>query len=529
VIAVTAAEMRALDRWTIEHGTPGHVLMERAGLGAARVLLERLRRPRGPVVVVAGRGNNGGDGFVVARHLRRRRVPVEVWLLGRPADVRGDAASALAAWTRARGTTHALTETGRLETLRARLGRAAAVVDALFGTGLNAPLEGLAAAAVEAINASDAPVLAVDIASGLSADTGVPLGTAVRATLTATFGLPKIGQLLYPGVEHTGLLAVVDIGIPAAAIAAVAPRVSLLETDEVGRLLPPRPRDAHKGTFGHVLVIATSRGKTGAGLLAAEAAGRVGAGLTTLAVPASLLPVLESRVWEAMTTALPDGGDGSAAVGDGRALDTALAGRAAVVCGPGLGQAPLTRALVAEVVRRTPVPLVLDADGLNCVAGTGLLTERPAPTILTPHPGEMARLLGTDVPGVQRDRLRAARTLAEAVRAVVVLKGAHTVIAAPDGGVAISPTGNPGMASGGTGDVLAGVLGGLLAQGLAPFDAAVLGVFAHGAAADAVAARQGEVGLLARDVVAELPSTLARLQAAARPDARVARGYRAGA
>src|SRR6266566_948441 len=212
--------MRALDGWTIEHGTPGHVLMERAGAGAALVLRERLRRPRGPVVVVCGRGNNGGDGFVVARHLRRARVPVEVWLAARPEEVRGDAARMLAAWRRARGAVHALAAPAHVEALARRLARAAA--------------------AIAAINAAGAPVLAVDIASGLSADTGAPLGAAVRATMTATFGYPKVGQLMYPGVEHTGLLAVVDIGIPPEALAAVAPRITLLESEEVGALLPPR-------------------------------------------------------------------------------------------------------------------------------------------------------------------------------------------------------------------------------------------------------------------------------------------------
>jgi len=522
VIAVTAEEMRALDRWTIEHGTPGHVLMERAGAGAARVLGERLRRPRGPVVVVCGRGNNGGDGFVLARHLRRRHIPVEVWLAARPEEVRGDATRMLAGWRRARGRIHPLATAADVDALARRLAAAAAVVDALFGTGLNAPVAGVAGAAIEAINACGAPVLAVDIASGLSADTGRPLGAAVRATVTATFGHPKVGQLLYPGVEHTGLLAVVDIGIPAEALAAVAPRVTLLENHEVGALLPPRRRDAHKGDFGHVLVVAGSRGKTGAALLAAGGAARAGAGLTTLAVPATLQPVLEAQVREAMTAALPD-------TSDGAALDALLAGRAAVVCGPGLGQAAETRALVAHVIRRSAAPLVLDADGLNAVAGTGLLRARAGPTVVTPHPGEMARLLGADTARVQADRLGAARAFACAERVVVVLKGARTIVAAPDGAGAICPAGNPGMASGGTGDVLAGVIGGLMAQGLAPYAAASLGVFAHGASGDAVAARQGEVGLLAGDLLAELPATLARLQTAARPEAPGGRGYRAGA
>jgi NAD(P)H-hydrate epimerase len=481
------------------------------------------------VLVVCGRGNNGGDGFVVARHLRRARLPVEVWLATRPEEVRGDAARMLAAWRRTRGPLHDLTTPERVEALARRLGGAAAVVDALFGTGLNAPVAGVAAQVIAAINACGAPVLSVDIASGLSADTGAPLGTAVRATVTGTFGFPKVGQLVYPGVDYTGLLAVVDIGIPAAALAAVGPRVSLLEAQDVGRLLAPRARDAHKGNFGHVLVIAGSRGKTGAALLAAEGAARAGAGLTTLAVAASLQPILEAHVREAMTAALPDTGDGAAALADGAAVEALLGGRAAVACGPGLGLHEATRALVAHVVQRCTAPLVLDADALNAVAGTALLRARAGPTVVTPHPGEMARLLGMDVAGVQADRLEAARRFARSEQVVVVLKGARTIVVSPDGGAAISPTGNPGMASGGTGDVLAGLVAGLLAQGLAPFEAAALGVFAHGAAGDAVAARRGEVGLLASDLLGEIPPTLARLQTAARPEAPQERGYRAGA
>jgi ADP-dependent NAD(P)H-hydrate dehydratase / NAD(P)H-hydrate epimerase len=294
-------------------------------------------------------------------------------------------------------------------------------------------------------------------------------------------------------------------------------------------LLKHRPRDRHKGTFGHVLVIAGSRGKTGAALLATGAAGRAGAGLVTLAVAAGLQPILEGHVSESMTAALPEAGDGVAALADGREVDGLLDARQAVVCGPGLGLAEPTRTLVAHVVRRCRAPLVLDADGLNAVAGTGLLGERGGPTIVTPHPGEMARLMETDTRAVQADRLGVTRSLAERAQVVVVLKGARTIIAAPDGTTAICPTGNPGMASGGTGHVLAALLGGLLAQGLAPFDAVVLGVFAHGAAGDAVAARRGEMGLLAGDLIDELPPTFVRLHAAARGEPPPRRRSRARA
>jgi ADP-dependent NAD(P)H-hydrate dehydratase / NAD(P)H-hydrate epimerase len=512
MIVVSAAEMRALDRWTIERGTPGPVLMERAGEGAARVLRRHWPRLGGPAVICCGKGNNGGDGFVVARHLRRARLGAEVWLVGRTDDVRGDAGEMLRQWS---GAVTTIETSGQLGALRRRLDGAGVVVDALLGTGLNAPVEGVLAGVIESINHAGRRVLSIDIPSGLSSDTGCAMGAAVRAAVTATFAYPKIGQMIYPGAELCGALEVVDIGIPAEAVTAVAPRMRLLEAGEVGRMLPPRPRDSNKGTFGHVLVVAGSRGKTGAALLAATAAARAGAGLTTLAAAGSLLPVLEGRAREIMCEPLPDGADGTAALGDGAVVERLLQGRGAVVCGPGLGQAEGTRALVAHVVRHASAPLVLDADGLNLVAGTPILRERPGPTVVTPHPGEMARLVGGTTRDVQADRVATARRFATEHGVVTVLKGARTVIATPDGAVAISPTGNPGMASGGMGDVLSGIIGGLLAQGLDVATAAALGVFAHGAAADAVVERRGEVGLLAGDLIDELPPTIARLQAEA--------------
>jgi NAD(P)H-hydrate epimerase len=511
MLVCTAGQMRALDQWTIAHGTSGYVLMERAGKGATAML--RRRWKRGRTVIVCGRGNNGGDGFVIARQLKRAGWPVEVWLAAAPDAVRGDAAKALVAWRRAGGRVRECAGAAALDAVRAQLERATLVVDALLGTGLNAPVEGQHAALIDCMNASAAPILAVDIASGLSADTGRPMGTAVRATATATFGHPKVGQVVYPGIEHTGDLEVVDIGLRPEGLDGIGPTTRVLDPRTVGALLPRRPRSGHKGTFGHVLVVAGSRGKTGAALLATEAAGRAGAGLVTLASAAMLQPVLEGHVREAMTAALPDGRDGGAALGDGIALMRLLDGRSAVVCGPGLGVNPDTRTLVATVVRTARTPLVLDADGLNCVAGTGLLRERLGPTIVTPHPGEMSRLLEITTAEVQADRLRVARQLAHRDQVVVVLKGARTIVVAPDGRAGIVPTGNPGMATGGTGDVLAGIVGGLVAQGLDPFDAACLGAFAHGLAGDRVALRQGEAGLLARDLLDELPPSLATLQA----------------
>lgn len=510
--------MRALDARTIAAGTPGRVLMERAGRAGAERAQQLLGKRGGLVLVACGRGNNGGDGFVVARLLRRRGRRVEVWLLGTPGALRGDAAEMEARWRRAGGRVRLLQSEADVATFAARCRQAALLVDGLFGTGLNAPLTGLAAAAVEAMNGAGVPILALDVPSGLSADTGLPLGVAVRATSTVTFGLAKAGLCMPPGPQYAGALHVADIGLAPLTPEEDRQCIDVLEASAVGALLPRRAAVAHKGHFGHVLIAAGSRGKLGAALLAAEAAARGGAGLTTLAVPASLQPLIEGRIAEVMTAALPDAGDGLAAPPDAAALAGLLGNRTVVVCGPGLGQGDGPRALVASLLRTADVPLVLDADALNAVAGTNLLAERRAPVVVTPHPGEMARLLGSGRAEVQADRLAAARGFAAAHGVTVVLKGAGTVIAAPDGRCAISLAGNPGLASGGSGDVLAGLTGGILAQGLEPFDAACFAVFVHGRAADAIAARRGGMaGLLARDLLTEIPSAIAAVQAEAGP------------
>jgi NAD(P)H-hydrate epimerase len=513
---VSAAEMRALDAHTIACGTPGRVLMERAGRAAAATARGLLRGRRGAVVVACGRGNNGGDGFVVARLLRAQGRRVETWLLGTIDGVQGDAAYMLGRWRGTGGRVRLLESGDDVEAFAARCRASALVVDALFGTGLNAPVTARAAEVVHAINGALVPTLALDVPSGLCADTGQPLGVAVRATVTVTFGLAKIGLCVAPGSEYAGQLQIADIGVSTVTAAGDAPPTELLCGPAVGALLPPRPRSAHKGTFGHVLVVAGSRGKLGAALLAAEGAARAGAGLTTLAVPASLQPLVEGRIPEVMTTEVADDGAGVVTpTGDGE-VAALIRGRTVVVCGPGLGQGAGPRALVAALLRTAAVPLVIDADGLNAIAGTPFLQSRTAPAVLTPHPGEMARLIGSSTEEVQADRLRVARRFAAANGVVVVLKGAGTVVAAPDGRCALSTSGNPGLASGGSGDVLAGVIGGLLAQGLAPFEAAMFAAFVHGRAADAIAARRGQVGLLARDLLAELPAAIAALQREAR-------------
>lgn len=511
MLLVSADEMRALDRLTIErYGTPGHVLMERAGRGATQALLDvfsHLRRKGRRALICAGRGNNGGDGFVMARLLRRRDVRTEVVLLGRAAEVTGDALRNLEAYRRAHGAIHEVTVTAELDRLADRLDGADVVIDAIFGTGLSSEVRGLQAAAIELINASGVPVFAVDIPSGLNADTGQPLGTAIEAEATATFGFAKIGQVLYPGARLCGRLAVVDIGLAPEAIAEQPPKTALLDAAAVARFIPLRQADTHKGDCGHVLVIAGSFGKTGAAQLVSRAAARVGAGLVTLVGPVSLYPIYAAGVLEAMTDALPD--DGGRIRFDEMRLRDLVAGKTAVVIGPGIGTHDDARRVVNWLLLHAGVPIVLDADALTCItADLRALREARGPVLLTPHPGEMARLLGTNAAAIQADRVGNARRFAVAHRCILILKGARTVIASPSGWAWVSPTGNPGMASGGMGDALSGILGGLLGQRVAAAEAAQLGVYLHGMAADRVAAAGGEIGLLASDVIGEVRAAL---------------------
>ena len=518
---VTAAQMRELDRLTIQSGTPGHILMERAGQGATDALLKTfapiLANKKKPVLVVAGKGNNGGDGFVIARLLKKQGVACEVFLLAERSAVSGDAGRNLQAFVRMRGRVTEISQEDQLALVQDKLSRCGLVVDALFGTGLNAPVRGQAAALIERVNASGLPVVAVDIPSGLDADRGQVLGTAIRATLTATFGYAKLGQVVYPGADYVGRLVVVDIGIAAEAVAAVQPTMGLLVPEEVGRLIHERRPEAHKGDFGHLLALAGARGKSGAALLCASAALRAGTGLVTLGGPESLLPVFSSVLLEAMTQPLPERADGSLRVAP-KALKQALQGRTAVAFGPGIGVSADTIKLTQWLLRESQLPLLIDADGLNCLATEpAMLHSASGPVILTPHPGEMARLAKTTNAEVQANRVDTARIFATQYGCYVVLKGARTVIASPDGRLWINATGNPGMASGGMGDVLAGVIGGLSAQGYAPLDACRLGVWVHGYAGDRAAQEIGPVGLLAGDVIAQLPSSFLALQQAARP------------
>jgi NAD(P)H-hydrate epimerase len=510
----TAEEMRRLDRRAIsELAMSGAVLMEFAGRAAGRAILAAapaLGLRRGARVgIVCGKGGNAGDGFVVARWLKTRGMRPSVWLACPADEVAGDAALKLALLRRIGLRVDPVRDgAGLVEDLRS----CDLVVDALLGTGARGTPEGPIARAIDAINAAGRPVVALDIPSGLPADGGPPPGPAIRAALTVTFAGLKRGLVTGAGLDFTGRVEVVDIGIPAADVRRGV-TTFLIEPSDIAGHLPPRSRAAHKGTLGHLLIVAGSLGKTGAAALAAGAALRSGVGLVTVGTAASQQPVLAGLLVEAMTAALPETAAGSVAFKAADAIADLAAGRDAVALGPGLGLDADTQALARAMVRTLDKPLVVDADGLTALAGhLDLLDVAPAARCLTPHPGEMARLLGTTVAEVQRDRVGVARRLATEHHASVVLKGAGTVIATPTGEVYISPSGNPGMATGGTGDVLTGMVGAFLARGWPPTAALQTAVYLHGRAGDLAAARLGQEGLIASDVIAALPGAILELQ-----------------
>ena len=510
---VTAAEMQTMDRRTIDEiGIPGRILMENAGRGATRCFLERIYikdgAKEGRVGVIAGRGNNGGDGFVMARYLAQQHIDVEVFLLATKDRVSGDAETNLKLLQQMKIPIAEVPDVKTLAAHYSRMKQKAYWIDAIFGTGLNADVRGHYREAIDFINSLGRPIFAVDFPSGLNADTGRRCGTAINASATATFGFAKIGHLIQSGIDHCGTVDIIDIGIPAAIAESIPTKQTLITGHAIREMIPNRRPDCHKGDTGHALVLAASPGKTGAAAMAATAALRVGAGLVTLAIPQTLNPQLETLTVEAMTLPLPDKSNGTLTEAAFDAIAAASRDKRCIAIGPGLGTDPETKSLVHRVVTESEVPIVIDADGLNNLVGhLDLLKQRRAPTIITPHPGEMARLMGCTPKQVQEDRIAAARELARQYHVHVLLKGARTMISDPDGSVWINPTGNPGMASGGMGDVLTGAVAGLLAQGYSPLDASLAAVYLHGLAADMLAA-ETPIGFMATEVMNALPHAI---------------------
>ncbi len=523
---LSAEAMARVDRAAIEElGIPSMVLMENAAIGVADAV-GRSFPEAGAVAIFCGPGNNGGDGLAIGRQLAARGHRVACFLALEGRELHGAAAAQLEICRALGPELVRLIEIGPDDDLRPPVDAAREadlVVDALFGTGLARPLEGRYAELVEALDALAVPKLAVDLPSGLSGSRIEPIGPHLTADLTVTFGALKPAQVFPPAADAAGQVVVADLGLPPAWIDREDERwgeeegtLHLLVGDEVAGLLAPRRADSHKGTFGHLLVVAGATGKAGAAILTAAAAVRAGAGLVTAAVPEPIVQTVDAGSLESMSLALPaerEGLLGRIAEGAADVVLAAADGKDALALGPGLGSGDPVASEIRRAVLECPLPLVLDADGVNAFAGRHReLAEREAPTVLTPHPGELARLLGVETKEISGDRLGSVRRAARETGAVVVLKGHLTLIAEPDGAVRVNPTGNPGLATGGTGDVLTGVIGAFLAQGYLAVEAACLGAYLHGVAGDLAAERVGEVSLRASDLVEALPAAFERLR-----------------
>lgn len=511
---VSTDQMRELDRRTIEEaGTSGETLMDRAGQGVAdavRRTAEIAGFTSPFILLLAGRGNNGGDAFTAARHLKDMGFDVEVWLAGAANEVRGDALKHLSRMKTAKVPFHELpTKEDWDDTLRAPV-FADVLVDGILGTGSSGPARGPAVGAIQYINSQsrDSLVVAIDIPSGLDADTGKAEGEVVRADVTVTMGLPKRGLVEPAALEYVGCIEVVNIGIPPDYIEQVPAEDDreLIYLTDLKPLFPRRARASHKGDYGHVLLIGGARGYTGAIAMAARAAVRSGVGLVHALVPESIAGVVAWASLETMVVAAKETDIGSLSSELWKEWKDRINDFGAVLLGPGLTRHGDSLALVKNVLRGCKVPLALDADALSVLEGqVGLLAKAECPLVITPHPGELSRLISRDTAAIQKDRCGAARAAAKASGAVVVLKGAGTIVAQEGKPLGINLTGNPGMAKGGSGDVLAGLLGGLLAQGLKPYDAARAAVYIHGHAGDMAAWRKSQAGINAGDLIEEIP------------------------
>jgi NAD(P)H-hydrate epimerase len=503
---VSAVAMQKAERLTMDnYRIPGQVLMETAGRACGEFVDAEYGPGKGKsAIIVSGKGNNGGDGYVVARCLLKKGWTVSVFVLAGKDSIGGDAEKNLSLLDPS--LVNFCLDSEGLSSHHADFHGADVIVDALFGIGLTKEISGVHAEAVQMINSLGKPVVAVDIPSGIDATTGKFLGVAVKADVTITFAFAKLGHVVYPGRAYTGRLETVDIGLPVAVADAIE-FIEYLDSVFVGTLLKPRNPCGHKGSYGHCLIIAGSTGKTGAAALSANTAVRAGSGLVTLAVPSSLNAILEVKTTEAMTLPCEDYGKGYLGEENLAGLLQAAAGKDAVALGPGISGSKETVALVQKFVKDCSAPMVIDADGLNAIAAdVGILQgKKSAVLVLTPHPGEMSRLTGLSIDSIENDRIGAARDFAVRYGVYLVLKGAGTVIATPDGSVFINSSGNPGMASGGMGDILTGIITSLIGQGYPAREACQLGVFLHGHAADLVAWEKGEIGITATDVLEKLP------------------------
>lgn len=518
---VTSSQMRNIDKKTIEEiGIPGLELMEKAGKGVALVAKEMLGHVKNKkVAIFCGRGNNGGDGFVVGRYLSEWGAEVQFYLTAKREEVKGDAKTNL---EKAEKLGLPITEILKKEEIPSKL-QTDLVIDALFGTGFSGEISGFMKEIVETVNSSGILVISIDIPSGLHADTGQFTGPCIKAEKTVTMALPKIGHFFFPGKEMSGRVLVVDIGVPDHVVEEENINLNLIIKEEVKEMLPRRPKDAYKGTCGRVVLIAGSTGMTGAASLASLSSLRAGAGMAILGIPQSLNSILEMKLTEVMTKSLPDvrkrGALALRGLGEIREL---LKWGDCCAIGPGLGQHFETIELVRRLVSKINMPTVIDADGLNAIAkDVSILKECQAPLILTPHIGELSRLNNVPIGEIAKDKIKYASDFAKKYNCVLVFKGAPTIISEPSGQTYINSTGNAGMASAGSGDVLTGIIVGLLAQMLMlrkgedikkiMLDSACAGVYIHGVTGDLAKEEKGEMGMVAGDMMEKIPDALLRI------------------
>lgn len=511
-----AKEMVEMEEKTSrEYGISTLILMENAGSSVAEAALDLLGKDTGNkrVIVIAGKGNNGGDGFVAARHLFNRNLDVRVFLLAEEKEIKGDAKVNFEILKKQGVKIYTLFKEEDLQRLEVSLYYTDVIIDAIFGTGFKGKTQGIAQKTIETINKSGKKVISVDLPSGMEADTGRVEGSAIKADLTVTFGLPKRGFFLKEGPDYVGKLLIKDISFPLELRESPNLKTNLVEVKELKEILPFRPYDGHKGTFGHLGIVGSSPGMTGAVALSSQAALRSGCGVVTAAIPSSLNPILEEKITEPLTYPLPEGEKGIIDVEAIEDLLLLLKRVDALVLGPGLGRNKGQDLFLAHLLPQINVPFVLDADGLTALSGqTAILSQLKVPVILTPHPGEFSRLTGISIAQIQENRIEVAREWAKKWKIILILKGAYSIIAFPEGEVYLNPTGNSGMATAGSGDVLSGMIGSFLAQGIEAKKAALLGVFLHGLAGDLALKDLGERSIIAGDLIQYIPAALQFLE-----------------
>jgi len=514
MILVTAGEMQEMDRQTIEtFGIPGKMLMENAGRGATQIFVDHFREKAGRVCILAGKGNNGGDGFVMARYLSQMGLRVEVYLLSLKEGISGDAGWNLHLLNPLKIPIYEIPDVSLFSKYQPHIKQNDVLIDAILGTGLKSDVRGYFKEVIDFINNSNIPVFSVDMPSGLNSDTGEICGKCIQAEITATFGFPKTGHFLYPGRTLTGKLRTVDIGIPNFIIDKVDPFHQLVTPEYLLNYIKERPPESHKGNTGHLLVIAGSPGKTGAVAMTATAAVRSGAGLTTAGIPESLNAIMETLLMEAMTHPLQESKAGYLGKNAASDIIELSKNKQCLAIGPGLGNDHDTKELILTILPDIEPPVVIDADGLNILSeNLTVLKKRKSPTILTPHPGEMSRLCGKSTKAIQSDRVNTALNFSKKYGVYTVLKGAGTIIATPYCRIFINPTGNPGMASGGMGDVLTGMIAGFICQKIPLEAACCAGVYLHGMAADTLSFKKGPFGYLASEVMDIIPYEINNLK-----------------